>query len=147
MSLQDQLDADLKTAMRAKDDLSRGVLRMILADLKNRKIEEQRELTDDDVVAVLKRGVKTRKDSIAQYESGGRPELAAQEEAEIAVLAKYLPQELSEDETRAIVAAKIAELGIESKRDMGQLMKAVLAEHGDVVDGKTVSRFAGELLG
>ena len=110
MSLQDQLDADLKTAMRAKDDLSRGVLRMILADLKNRKIEEQRELTDDDVVAVLKRGVKTRKDSIAQYESGGRPELAAQEEAEIAVLAKYLPQELSEDETRARRSAYASEM-------------------------------------
>ena len=103
-------------------------------------------MTDDDVIAVLQRGVKTRKDSFEQYQKGGREDLAAIEQAELDLLAKYLPQTLSEDETRAVVAAKIAELGITSKRDLGQLMKAVLAEHGAAADGKLVSRLAGELL-
>lgn len=146
MSLMDQLNADLKKAMLAKDEIARGTLRMIMADLKNRRIEEQRELDDKDVVAVLQRGVKTRKDSIDQYQKGGREDLAAKEQAELELIAAYLPEVKTDEETRAIVAAKIAELGIESKRDMGQLMKAVLAEHGSTVDGKTVSRFAGELL-
>jgi uncharacterized protein len=146
MSKLEQLNADLKAAMFAKDDVARGTLRMILADLKNRRIEVQRDLTDDDVIAVLQRGVKTRKDSFEQYQKGGREDLAAIEQAELDLLAKYLPQTLSEDETRAVVAAKIAELGITSKRDLGQLMKAVLAEHGAAADGKLVSRLAGELL-
>lgn len=146
MSKLEQLNADLKAAMFAKDDVARGTLRMILADLKNRRIEVQRDLTDDDVIAVLQRGVKTRKDSFEQYQKGGREDLAAVEQAELDLLAKYLPQTLSEDDTRAIVAAKIAELGITSKRDLGQLMKAVLAEHGAAADGKLVSRLAGELL-
>ena len=146
MSKLEQLNADLKAAMFAKDDVARGTLRMILADLKNRRIEVQRDLTDDDVIAVLQRGVKTRKDSFEQYQKGGREDLAAIEQAELDLLDKYLPQTLSEDETRAVVAAKIAELGITSKRDLGQLMKAVLAEHGAAADGKLVSRLAGELL-
>ena len=146
MSKLEQLNADLKAAMFAKDDVARGTLRMILADLKNRRIEVQRDLTDDDVIAVLQRGVKTRKYSFEQYQKGGREDLAAIEQAELDLLAKYLPQTLSEDETRAVVAAKIAELGITSKRDLGQLMKAVLAEHGAAADGKLVSRLAGELL-
>ena len=146
MSKLEQLNADLKAAMFAKDDVASGTLRMILADLKNRRIEVQRDLTDDDVIAVLQRGVKTRKDSFEQYQKGGREDLAAIEQAELDLLAKYLPQTLSEDETRAVVAAKIAELGITSKRDLGQLMKAVLAEHGAAADGKLVSRLAGELL-
>ena len=146
MSKLEQLNADLKAAMFAKDDVARGTLRMILADLKNRRIEVQRDLTDDDVIAVLQRGVKTRKDSFEQYQKGGREDLAAIEQAELDLLDKYLPQTLSEDETRAVVAAKIAELGITSKRDLGQLMKAVLAEHGAAAYGKLVSRLAGELL-
>jgi uncharacterized protein YqeY len=146
MTLMDRLNDDLKTAMRAKDEVARGTLRMIMAELKNRKIEAQRDLTEDDVIAVLQRGVKTRKDSIEQYQSGGRQDLADKEQAELDLLTGYLPQVKSEDETRAIVAAKIEELGLTSKRDMGQIMKAVLAEHGATVDGKVVSRFAGQLL-
>lgn len=146
MTLMDRLNDDLKAAMRAKDEVARGTLRMIMAELKNRKIEAQRDLTEDDVLAVLQRGVKTRKDSIEQYQSGGREDLAAKEQAELDLLTGYLPQVKSEDETRAIVAAKIEELGLTSKRDMGQIMKAVLAEHGAAVDGKVVSRFAGQLL-
>lgn len=147
MSLLDKLNADLKDAMRSKDLVVRDTLRMVIAGTKNLRIELGRELTDEDVVTILKRGVKTRKDSLEQYEKAGRADLAATEEAELEVLAGYLPKALSEDETRAIVEALIAELGLESKRDMGTLMKTVMARHGASVDGKLVSRFAGELLG
>ena len=146
MSLLERLEADLKSAMRGKLVLERDTLRMILAGVKNLRIELGREPEEADVLAVLKRGVKTRKDSLEQYRSAGREDLAAQEEAELEVLSAYLPKALGEDETRALVSALIAELGLTSKRDMGTLMKAVMAKHGAAVDGKLVSRFAGELL-
>ncbi len=146
MTLLETLNADLKAAMKAKDTVTRDTLRMTLTLTKNMKIELGRELTDDDVMSALQRGVKTRRDSIEQYEKAGRDELAEIEKVEIAVLERYLPKMLSDDETRAIVTAKVAELGISEKRDMGKLMKAVLAEHKGTVDGKLVSRLAGELL-
>lgn len=147
MSLLETLNADLKAAMLAKDTVTRDTLRMVLTLTKNLKIELGRELTDDDVLGALQRGVKTRRDSIEQYQAAGRDELAEVERTEIAVLERYLPTMLTDDETRALVAAKIAELGLSEKRELGQLMKAVLAEHKGTVDGKVVSRLAGELLG
>jgi hypothetical protein len=146
MALIDQLNADLKAAMLAKDTVKRDTLRMVLTLTKNSAIELGRPLEDADVLACLQRSVKTRRDSIEQYEKAGRDELAAIERSEIAVLEGYLPKLLSEDETRALVAAKIAELGLTQKRELGQLMKAVLAEHQGTVDGKLVSRLAGEQL-
>jgi len=146
MSMLETLNADLKAAMLAKDTVTRDTLRMVLTLTKNMKIELGRELEDADVLGALQRGVKTRRDSIEQYEKAGRSELAEVERTEIAVLERYLPKMLSEDETRELVAAKVAELGISEKRDMGKLMKAVLGEHQGTVDGKLVSRLAGELL-
>jgi len=146
VSLLERLNADLKAAMLGKLVLQRDTLRLILAGVKNLRIELGRELEEADVLAVLQRGVKTRKDSLEQYEKAGRADLAAQEAAELEVLAGYLPKALGEDETRAVVAAAIAKLGLSSKRDMGTLMKAVIQAHGAAVDGKLVSRFASELL-
>ncbi|MDF1797820.1 MAG: GatB/YqeY domain-containing protein [Planctomycetota bacterium] len=146
MALIDQLNDDLKAAMKAKDTVTRDTLRMVLTLTKNQRIELGRELEDADVMACLQRSVKTRRDSIEQYEKAGRDELAAIEKGEIAVLDRYLPKLLSEDETRALVSAKIAELGLTQKRELGQLMKAVLGEHQGTVDGKLVSRLAGEQL-
>lgn len=147
MSLLDQLSGDVKDAMRAKNILVRDTLRMVLAGVKNLRIELGREVTEEEVLGVLKRGVKTRKDSLEQYTAAGREDLAEKEAAELEVLAGYLPEALGEDATRELVTALIAELGLESKRDMGTLMKAVMARHGAAVDGKLVSRFAGQLLG
>lgn len=146
MALIDQLNDDLKTAMKAKDTITRDTLRMVLTLTKNQRIELGRELEDADVMACLQRSVKTRRDSIEQYEKAGRDDLAAIEKGEIVVLDRYLPTLLSEDETRALVTAKVAELGLTQKRELGQLMKAVLGEHQGTVDGKLVSRLAGELL-
>ena len=146
MGLFEQLNDDMKQAMRDKNTAVRDTLRMVLAGVKNLRIELGREPNEDDVLAVLQRGVKTRKDSIDQYQKAGREDLAAIEIAELEVLSAYLPQALSKDELRTIVQDIIAELGLESKRDMGKLMKAVISRHGAAADGKIVSGLAGELL-
>jgi hypothetical protein len=145
-TLQQRIQDDLKTAMRAADALARETLRMVLADLKNKRIELGRELEDEDVVGVLQKGVKNREESAQQFAAGGRQDLVDKERAEIAVIGRYLPEQLSEDEVREIVRAAIAELGVAGKQDIGKLMKAVMARHKGRVDGKLVQRFAGELL-
>lgn len=146
MTLQDRIEADLKDAMRAGEATKRDTLRMILAALKNKRIEVGADLDDAAQLAVLTSAAKTRTDSAQQYDDAGRPELAEKERAEIAIIQDYLPRQLDEGEVRAIVEAKIAELELASKKDMGRLMKAVMADHKGTVDGKLVQRLAGELL-
>lgn len=146
MSLGDRIDEDLKTAMRAKNEVARETLRMVIAGFKNRRIELGRDLTDDDRLAVVVKAVKSRQESAVEYTKADRAELAAKELAEVAVLEGYLPAQLSEDDLRADLAAMIGELGLEGPKQMGQLMKAVKAKHGAAVDGKLASRLAGELL-
>lgn len=147
MALQTQVADDLKGAMRAGDAIKRDTLRMLIAAFKNRRIEKGEELTAEDELAVIAKSVKSRNEAAEQYGANGRPELEAKERAEAEVLSVYLPKGLSEDETREAVQALIAELGLEGKAQMGQLMKAVMAKHKGRVDGKLVSRLAGELLG
>jgi hypothetical protein len=146
MSLWEQVETDLKVAMRAKDELARDTLRMVLADLKNKRIALGEDLDDNAELGVLKRAVKTRIESAEVYEKADRQDLAKKERAEIAVLEGYLPKMLSEDETRTLVEKTVAELGISSKKDMGSLMKALMARHKSEVDGKTVQKVAGEFL-
>ena len=147
MGYQDKIQEDVKAAMRAGDAETRDTLRMVVAALKNQRIELGRDLEEADELAVLQKAVKTRKDSVDQYVEAGREELAARERAEIAVIERYLPAQMSEDDVRAVVEKAIADVGATSKKEMGQVMKAVMAEHKGVVDGKTVQRIAGELLG
>jgi len=146
-SLLERLTADSREAMRARDDVARDTLRMVLAAAKSREIETNRVPDDGEVLELLRHAVKTRTDSVAQFEAAGRAELAAKERREIEILTGYLPRQLSEDETRSLVQRVVAETGAESKRDLGRVMKGVLAEHKDVVDAKLVQRIAGELLG
>jgi hypothetical protein len=146
MTTRERLDSDLKDAMRAGDTLKRDTLRMVLSQIKNKRIELGQEPTEEQVIAVLQSAVKSRRDSAEQYRKGDRPELAEKEEAEIGMIEGYLPQQLSEEEVAAIVRAKIAELGIGSKQELGKLMKAVLTEHKGRVDGGLVQRVASGLL-
>jgi len=146
MSLKDQVEADLKDAMRAKNELARDTLRMALADLKNKRIELGEDLDEATELAVLKRAVKTRIESAELYEKAAREDLAQKERAEIGVLEGYLPKTLSEEQTRELVKETIEELGLSSKKDMGALMKALMARHKSEVDGKTVQKVAGEFL-
>lgn len=147
MALWQTIEGDLKDAMRNKEELRRDVLRMVIAALKNRRIEVGSDLSDDEQVAVVLKAVKSREESAVAYDQGGRPELAAKERAEIEILAPYLPKTLDEAETRAALEAIAKELGLAEKKQMGQLMKAVKERHGAAVDGKLASRLAGEILG
>ena len=147
MGIHEQLDADVKQAMRDRDDLVRGTLRMVLAELKNKRIELGKDLQESDVEAVLMRCVKSRQDSEAQYREHDRPELADKEAAEIAVIAKYLPEQYSEDEARTAIQAVIDDVGATSKKDMGAVMKGLMAAHKGKIDGRTAQRLVGELLG
>ena len=139
--LLDQIQADLTTAMKARDELDLSVLRMTLAAIKEAQVSgsEARELSDDEVLAVLAREAKRRDESAAAYRDGGRPELAAKEEAERDVLARYLPAPLTERELAALVDGALAEGGFDSPAQMGQAMKAAMAAVGGRADGKVVS--------
>jgi uncharacterized protein len=146
MTLLAKLQTDMKAAMKSGDALTRDTLRLAITDLNKKSLDLARDLTPEEELAVLQKGVKTREESIAQYDGAGRKDLSDKERAETGVLQRYLPKMLAEPETRAIVQGTIAKLGLASKKDLGQLMKAVLAEHKGQVDGKLVQRLAGELL-
>lgn len=140
MGIQDRMLEDIKTAMRAKDSDRLSVLRMVKADLMNKKIEKGEALADEEVIRAMQTLVKQRRDSADQFEKGGRLELAAKENAEILVLEGYLPQAAGDDEIEQAVVAAIAETGAASMRDMGNVMKASLEKlSGKTVDGRKVS--------
>ena len=136
----DTIIADLTTAMKAKDADKLSTLRMVKANLMNRKIEKGGELADDEILKALQTLVKQRRDSIDQYEKAGRSDLAAREAVEIAIIEVYLPQGATAEEIDAAVAAAVAETGASSMKDMGTVMKAALAHlAGKTADGKMVS--------
>ncbi len=147
MSLRDDLEQAVKEAMRSGDATSRDTLRMVLADLKSKEVLHGGESTDEAVLGVLAKAVKTRRESIEQFDAAGRKDLADVERAQVAVLERYLPKQLSEDEVREVVRGLIAELGVESKRDMGKLMKELTRRHKGSIDGRLASGIVGELLG
>jgi uncharacterized protein YqeY len=139
MALKDTLDADLKTAMRDKDALRLSVVRMLKSAVKYREIEVMKPLDDAGVQAVIASEIKRRRDSVEQYRSGNRQDLAEKEEAEIKILQAYLPAQLGEDELRAKVDAAIAKTGAQGPKDMGAVMKALLPEVQGRAEGKVVS--------
>ena len=120
--LKQRITDDMKAAMKAGDKPRLGAIRLVLAAIKQREVDERTELADDQVLAVLEKMVKQRRDSIAQYRPAGRDELAAQEQAEIDVIQGYLPEALSEEEIVALVAQAIEATGASGMRDMGKIM-------------------------
>lgn len=140
MSLIDRLAEDIKTAMKARDQLRLDVIRMAKAALMNREIELKGTLDDAESTRVMVGLVKQRKESVEQFQKGQRPDLADKEIKEIAIIETYLPKALSQDEVRTLVEAVIAETGATSLKDMGNVMKAVMARlAGQTVDGKVIS--------
>ncbi|VTU30084.1 hypothetical protein H4CHR_02535 [Variovorax sp. PBS-H4] len=125
MSLKDQITEDMKTAMRAKDSERLGTIRLLLAALKQKEVDERIELDDAMVVAIVDKLVKQRKDSVTAFTQGGRADLADKEAAEIKVLEVYLPQRMGAEEIAAEVKAIVAELGAKGPGDMGKVMGAV----------------------
>ena len=118
-----------------------------MMDCKKVLTEAGGDLDEATEIQVLTKQVKSREDSVEQYDSAGRKDLADKERAEIEVLRRYLPEQMGEDEVRALVQKTITDLGLSSKKEMGQVMKAIMAEHRGKVDGKLVQKFASELLG
>ena len=125
MSLIDQLKDQMKKAMVAKEKARLGTIRLALSAIKQIEVDTRETLNDDQIIAVLTKMVKQRRDSIAQYESAGRPELAEVEAAEISVLETFLPQPLTAEEVEAIVAETVSEVGAASMADMGKVMGAL----------------------
>jgi uncharacterized protein YqeY len=147
MSLQEKLGQELKSAMLAKDADRLGALRMLKSSIGYILIEKKAEsLSDPDFLAITQKEIKKRRDSIEQYEKGGRPELAAKEKQEITVLESFLPQPLSTEELEKIVRDSISETGATSKKDMGPVIKAVQAKAAGRAEGKTISQIVGRLL-
>ena len=147
MSLNDKIISDLTDAMKAKEADRLSTLRMVKANLMNRKIEKGMELTDEEIVRALQSLVKQRRDSVEQYQKAGRDELAQKEEAEIRVIEKYLPKAASSEEVDAAVKTAISETGANSLKDMGIVMKAALSKlEGKSADGKMVSETVKRLL-
>ena len=150
MTIQEKIDADLKEAMRSKDAERLSVLRMVKSALMNAAIEMQgarAQLPDPDAIAVIRKQVKQREDSIEGFEKGGRLELAAKERREIGVLMEYLPKPLTENELEQLVKGAIAEIGATSKAQMGAVMKVATQKAGGRVDGRTLSQAVQKALG
>jgi len=142
VNLSERVDSDLKTAMREKNAVKLGVLRMLKAAVTNATIEKgggDSKLTDAEAIQVIRKQVKQRQDSIESFEKGGRAELAAKEKEELSILQSYLPQGMSADEISKVVRETIAEVGATSKAQMGAVMKALQVKVGGRADGKTLS--------
>ena len=122
MELKSKITEDMKTAMRAKDTARLGTVRLLLSAMKQKEVDERVVLTDADILAIIDKMVKQRRESIAQFEKAGRNDLAGAEKAEIAVLSAYLPQQLSEAEVAKEIEAAIAETGAGSAKEMGKVM-------------------------
>ncbi|HHW79037.1 MAG TPA: GatB/YqeY domain-containing protein [Xanthomonadaceae bacterium] len=148
MSLKDRIQDDMKTAMRAKDKERLGAIRLILAAVKQREVDERIELNDSQVLGVLEKMIKQRRESLAQYQSAGRDDLAAREAFEIELIQSYLPAPLGEAEIDALIANAIAVTGAQSVRDMGKVM-ALIKEQAQgradmaAVGARVKARFGG----
>lgn len=148
MSLKDRIQDDMKSAMRAKEKERLGAIRLILAAIKQREVDERIVLTDGQVLAVLEKMLKQRRESLAQYQSAGRADLAAQESFEIDLIQSYMPAPLSEAEIDGLIASAITTTGAQSVRDMGKVMALLRDQAQGRADMTTVSarvkaRFGG----
>jgi len=147
MALEDKLTGEIKSAMLARDADRLSALRMLKSGADYLKIERKTDkLSDGDFVSLVQKEVKKRRDSVEQFEKGGRQELADKEKKEITVLESFLPKPLSPEELEQLVKATIQEAGATSKKDMGAVMKAVQAKAAGRADGKTLSGLVGKLL-
>jgi uncharacterized protein YqeY len=147
MTLLERINSEIKDAMRSKDGVRLDTLRMLKSELNYALLEKKTETPSDaDVLAVIQKAVKKRRDAIEGFEKGGRPELAAKEKAELAILSVYLPQQMTRAEVEQIVKAVIAEVGAATKADMGKVMKAVMPKVAGKADGKMVSEVVSNSL-
>nr|WP_255724487.1 GatB/YqeY domain-containing protein [Shimazuella soli] len=141
------MDQDMKAAMKQKDKETLSTIRMVRSSIKKVEIDNRGELSDDQVLEVLVREIKQRKDSLQEYEKAGREDLAAKEKREIEILSAYLPAQLTEEELLEIVKKAIADTGASSKKEMGKVMSVVVPLTKGRADGKKVNQLVQQLLG
>jgi len=146
MNVLEQLETDLKTAAKMRDELRLCVLRMLKAALQNQQIEVGHELSMPEVLSVLQKEAKKRQDSVVAYDQAGRQELADQEKAEAKLIEQYLPQQLSDDELKKLVSEAITATGATSKADMGKVIGAVVGQAQGRADGRRISTLVAEQL-
>jgi uncharacterized protein YqeY len=146
VSLRNRLDEELKAAMRSSDAMRRDSLRMVLAAVQKAEKEGKHELADDEMLGILTRELKVRRESVDTFRAGGREDLVAKEEAAIAVVSEFMPQPLSETELTALVWQAIAETGAATPRDMGKVMGWISPKTRGRADGKVVSQLVTQLL-
>jgi uncharacterized protein len=146
MTLKARITEDMKTAMKARETARLGAIRLLLAAIKQKEVDERSELDDAAVAAVIEKLVKQRKDSVAQYEAAGRQELVDAEKAEITVLSAYLPEKMGSDEVAAAVAAAVTETGAKGPADMGKLMGVLKPRLAGKADMAEVSRLVKAAL-
>jgi len=144
--LKERLGQDLKASMKARETLAVETLRMLLSAIKYEEVSKKSELTAEEEVAVLRRAVKSRQDSVALFEKGGRQELADKERLEIVLIERHLPTQLSEEDLGRVIEELIRELGASSKKDLGRLMKELMARHPGKVDGRIASKLLASRL-
>ncbi|MFC3798257.1 MULTISPECIES: GatB/YqeY domain-containing protein [unclassified Cohnella] len=146
MNLADRLNEDMKQAMRAQDKFRLTTIRMVRAAVKNQEIELRRPLEDNEVIEILSREVKQRKDSLQEFGKAGRDDLATAAASEIDIISEYLPTQLDEEEIKTLVTQTIQETGASSKADMGKLMGALMPKVKGRADGKLVNQIVQQLL-
>ncbi len=149
MSLKDRLTEDMKAAMKAKDEgkLKLSVIRMAKAAIKNGEIDKKKEFGDSEVIEILAREVKMRRDAIPEFEKGNRPDMVETLNQEIAILMEYLPQQLTEEEIRLLAREIIAQVGAQGPKDLGKVMGVITPKTKGRADGKLVNQIVRELLG
>lgn len=147
MSLQEKLNTDLKTAMRARDELRMLVLRSLLSSMNYAEIAKQKKLDDGGIIEVIGKEIKQRKESIEAYEKGNRKDLADKEKAEMAVLQEYMPAQMGRDEILSIVQAVITEVGAKGPGDKGKVMQKLMPQVKGKADGGEVNSIVTDLLG
>jgi uncharacterized protein YqeY len=146
MSLEEKLFSELAQAMKQKNSLRVNTLRLLKAAIKNRQVELQRKLEDNEILRVIGTQVKQRRDAIRQFHEGGRKDLVSKEEAELAILMSFLPEQLSPEAISQEVTSVIEELGAKDMKDMGRVMKAVMAKLAASADGRLVNEIVRKHL-
>jgi uncharacterized protein YqeY len=147
MGLREQIDSDVKAALKSGAKATVSTLRMLSAALKNKQIDKRRPLTEEEVVETIRSLIKQRRDSIEQFTKGNRPDLADKETAEVAVLEAYLPAQMSREELEAMVRTAVTQANAQGARDMGKVMKALIPMVAGRADGKLLSELVKNALG
>ncbi len=146
MALKNRLEAEMRSAMKEKDRERLSVLRMIRSEIKNLEIQEGQPLEDEAILTLISKAAKQRREAIAQFQKGGRDDLVQQETRELQIILEYLPQQLSPDELKQLIEKAVAAVGAKTLKDMGTVMKQVMADAGGRADGKEVQQLVRELL-